>query len=263
MADLKKLHSTLSDVPLTKVNVCAAAQRELKQSRVDFLASEFDPEMFGFPVVNLRASNYYVIDGQHRIAAVKQWLGDAWEKQSITCRVYKGLTEQQEAEMFDRLNNQLTVKSFDKFRVRVTAGRQTECVVKNIVEKCGLKISADKSEGSVGAVSTLVRVFKRENAETLARSLNIVNGSFGTPGLSQAVIDGVSRVCSRYNGALNDDEAIDRLRSLRGGVGQLMTKADLLRKQTGLSVPECVAAATVDVLNSRRGGKKLPPWWKE
>lgn len=42
-----------------------------------------------------------------------------------------------------------------------------------------------------------------------------------------------------------------------------MTRAMLLRKQTGVAIPECVAAATIDALNAKRGGKKLPSWWKE
>jgi hypothetical protein len=35
----------------------------------------------------------------------------------------------------------------------------------------------------------------------------------------------------------------------------------LLRKQTAQSVPECVGAAIVEVINRGRGGKKLPAWW--
>lgn len=263
MTDFTKLHSVLKDVPLFKTRVCESAQRDLRQSRVDFLASQFDPEMFGYPVVSFRSDHYYIVDGQHRINAVKQWLGKGWEKQSVTCRVYQGMTEQQEAEMFDRLNNVLAVGAFYKFRVRVTAGRPTECAVKKAVENCGLKIAAGKAEGTVSAVSTLVKIYERSDASTLSRGLTIVNNSFGVIGMTNVVIDGVARVCSRYNGELKDGDAVEKLRALRGGVGQLMAKANLLRNQTHQAVPECVAAAVVEIINAKRGGKKLPSWWKE
>ncbi len=263
MNKLSSLHSTLKDIPLAKMRVCESAQRDLRQARADFLASEFDPEMFGYPVVSHRDGHYYVIDGQHRIEAVKSWLGKGWEAQSVTCRIYSGMTEQDEADMFDRLNNVLTVCAFSKFKVRVTAGRQTETAVKKAVEKCGLHISASKDEGTVSAVATLVKVYKRNDAATLQRALKIVNSSFGVMGMTNVIIDGMARVCARYNGELKDDDVVERLQSLRGGVGTMMAKANLLRNQTHQAVPECVAGAVVDIVNAKRGGKKLPSWWKE
>lgn len=263
MSDRIVMHSSVKDVPLAKMKVSGLSQRDLRPARVNYLTSEFDPEQFGYPVVNMRDGFFWVIDGQHRIEAVKLYLGDDWAKQSVTCRVYTGLTEQEEAEMFDRLNNQLTVGMFDKFKVRVTAGRQTECAVQKIVEKSGLKISRSKGEGSISAVGTLVKVYDRAGATTLHRALILAFNSFGDPGLSDRIIDGMARVCERYNGALDDDDAIERFKTMRGGVGALMQRAETLRKQVGASVPQCVAAAIVDTLNAKRGGKKIPSWWKE
>ena len=259
---MKELHSTLKSVPLAKMKVSNPAQRELRPLRVQTLLEEFDLEMLGYPVVNLRDGTYWIIDGQHRVEALKIWLDTGWEKQSVTCRAYSGQTEAWEADMFDRLNNTLAVGAYDKFKVRCAAGRETETSVRKIVEKSGLHIARNKNEGSISAVSTLVRVYKRTDGPTLARTLRLVYQSFGDPGLMDKIIDGVARVCTRYNGKLNDEEAIDRLSNLRGGVGAVVSRAELLRKQTGAAIPECVAAATVDMLNGRHGGKKLPPWWR-
>lgn len=262
MADLSKLHSKLQDVPLAKMRVSPSAQRDLRPSRVAELAAEFNPEDLGYPVISQRDGHFYIIDGQHRVEATKVFLGD-WEKQSLTCRVYAGMTEKQEAEMFDRLNNMLAVSAFDKFKVRVTAGRADEVAVQKIVDRSGLKISKNKSEHALGSVGVLLKVYKRADGPTLGRALRIVHMAFGDPGLSTHVIDGTAMLCERYNGAIDDDAVIDRLQSMRGGVGALMTRATTLRKQTGKSVPTCVAAAIVDVLNGQRGGKRIPSWWTE
>jgi hypothetical protein len=263
MAEFSRLHSKLQDVPIAKMRVSPSAQRDLRPARVAELAAEFNPEDLGYPVISHRDGNFYIIDGQHRVEATKVFLGDGWDKQSLTCRVYVGMTERQEAEMFDRLNNMLAVSAFDKFKVRVTAGKPDESAVQKLVDKVGLKISKTKGEGSLGSVGVLVKIYRRSDGQTLARALRIVHMAFGDPGLTTSVIDGVALLCERYNGAIEDEAVIERLQSMRGGVGALMTRATTLRKQTAKSVSTCVAAAVVDVLNGQRGGRKIPSWWAE
>lgn len=58
-------------VPIAQMKVNPLAQRELNQARVDKLAANFDPEQIGTPTVNHRDGAYYIIDGQHRIEALK------------------------------------------------------------------------------------------------------------------------------------------------------------------------------------------------
>lgn len=260
---ISSLHSTIKSVPLAKMRVSTAAQRVLKPARVLELTSIFDLEQLGYLVVNFRDGWWWIVDGQHRFEALKRWLGYGWEKQSLDCRAYDGKSEQDEAKMFLRLNNALAVSAFDKFKRAVFAGYSDERSVEKAADKAGLKIAREKGDGHVSAVTTLMKIYKRSDAKTLTRSLALVYQSFGDPGLSNNIIDGIARVCERYNGALDDTEAIERLQSLRGGVGALTTRAMLLRKQTGVSIPECIAAATIDALNTKRGGKKLPSWWKE
>lgn len=244
------------------MKVSGQAQRELRPHRVDELLSKFDIDLLGYPVVSFRDGSFWIIDGQHRIEALKAWLGDDWEKQALTCEIRSGLTEQQEAKLFLELNNKLTVNTFQKFKVAVTAKELEPTVVKRVVESVGLRISLDK-ENSVRAVSTLLQILKRSDVNNLRRTLTIVHESFGDPGLSASVINGVSKVCERYNTALNDKEAIARLSSVRGGVGSIVARANILRKQTGLSPADCIAAAMVDTLNAGKGSKKLPSWWKQ
>jgi hypothetical protein len=256
----RKLPSQIKPVPLAKMRVSVNAQRELRPGRVNALLSDFDLDELGLIVVNQRDGFYWIIDGQHRTEALKQWLGE-WENQQVECRVYTGLTEKQEAEMFDRLNNQLTVGALDKFKVRVTAGRPSEVAVSKIVQQQGLKIGTANTTGNIGAVSTLVRVYERAGPSTLSRALRIAHGSFGDQGMSAPVIDGMGHLCERYNGALQDEKTVERLNTMRGGIGALMSRADVLKKQTRRPMAQCVAAAVVDILNSTRGGSKLPSWW--
>lgn len=252
----------LTWVPLGLMRVPQMAQRELKAGRVDHIAANMDLEQIGTPTVNKRGGHAYILDGQHRIEALKQWLGDGWENQTVHCWTYDGLNEEEEAETFLKLNDTLTVQAFDKFRIGLNAGRQEEGEIAAVVQKAGLIISQSGAEGAIGAVGTLRRVYRREGHAVLARTLGIIRDAYGSPGLDSAVIDGIGLLCGRYNGELSTEAAVTRLRSAAGGVGGLMNRAYFAKNQTGAPLNQCVAAAAVELINRGKGGKKLPSWWK-
>lgn len=255
---------SIKQVRLDQMHITSRhAQREkINEARVDYLVSRFDFDQFGTPVLSERDGAFYIIDGQHRIEALKRWLGADWESSTIPCYVYEGLTEAEEAEKFLSMNDVLTVNAFDKFRVSVSAGRADEVHIHNIVLGAGLCISRDKIEGAISCVGTLRRVYFRSDGQTLARALRIARDAFGDAGFEARVIDGLGHLAQRYNGVLDEGAAVSRLGKTRGGVNGLLNKAEVLHKQTGNAKAQCVAAAAVDIINSGRGGKKLPSWWK-
>ena len=252
----------IESIAIGNMTVTPYVQRKIKPAWVRQLYQTFDLDDFGLPVVNKRDDKHYIVDGQHRIEAIKLWIGEGWGKQKIECRVFEGLTEQQEADMFDRLNTNLMVSTFDRFKTRVTARRSTELHIYAIVQNEGLCISQDKIPGAIRAVSTLRRVYTRSSAEVLQRTLRIIRDAFGDSGFEALVIDGIGHMCQRYNGILEESVATTKLNKTHGGVKGLLGRAENLHRQTGNAKAVCVAAAAVDVINSRRGGKKIPSWWK-
>lgn len=246
-------------VPINQMKVNPLAQREINQARVDHLAANFDLEQIGFPSVSWRDGSFWIIDGQHRIEALRQ-IGFGDEK--IQCQCYEGLTSEREAEVFLKLNDTLTVNALARFRNGVHAGRTVECDIDRVVRSLGLVVSADKVPGAIGAVGTLHRVYSRSGPSVLARSLAVVRDAYGDAGLEAATIDGISHLCARYNGELDIPVAVEKLSKAHGGVNGLMNKAEQLRRMTGNQKSHCVAAAAVEIVNAGRGGKKLPSWWK-
>lgn len=255
-------------VRLGDVKVNPVVQREFVPSKADALAAEFNPEDFGTPVVNMRDGSAWMIDGQHRAAALKIWLGDGWQDQMFEAEIYYDLTEAQEAETFLKRNNSMAVNAYNKFRIGVVAGRQDELDVSGIVLRAGLTISRDRdAEGRVLAVGTLLRVYRRAGALVLQRTLEIIRDAYGTAGLEATVISGVALVVHRYE-TLDDKEMTTRLQHAYGGVGGVLAKAERTRKETGNPKHSCVAAAIVDTYNgmspaSKGGnGTRLLSWWK-
>lgn len=255
-------HGVIEWIRLGSMAVPPHAQRELKPAKVDKILAEFDLDVFGVPTVSERRGIYYILDGQHRVEAIKRWNGDGWEDLRIECRVYRSLTEAEEADKFSRLNDAMSVTVYDKFRIGVNAGYEVENKIKKVVEREGLKISREQVPGGIGAVGTLRRVYVRSSDKVLAKTLRITRDAYGDPGFEGSVIDGLGLMVQRYDGLIDEQIAVEQLSSAHGGVKGLLNKAAVIREKVGGAKAQCVAAAAVDIINSKRGGKKLPSWWK-
>jgi hypothetical protein len=248
-------------VPLARMQVNETAQRDYNPRWAADLAAKFDMEEMGNPTVNHRDGLFNIIDGQHRVEALKQHLGDGkWEDRSVECRVYEGLSDQQEAEKFLKLNDRLKPHSFDEFRVSVSAGRETEAEIARIVTGMGLKIS--RGGNGISATGTLRKTYLRGGQAVLARTLIIIREAYGEAGLEGPVIEGIGLVVQRYAEEVRDEWLIKKLSSASGGSGGLLNKANQLRLTTGNQRGQCVAAAVVDLHNRGKDGKKLPSWWR-
>ena len=261
---MSKNTSAMKDIPLGKMSVLPIAQREYREARVNRLVSRFDLDRVGYLIVSDRGSAFHIIDGQHRWRALSAFLGEGWEAQKVACKVYTGLSDADEAELFLAYNDTLTVTVSDKFRAAVTAGRELETTVTRVVKNQGLKISKSRASGGITAVGVLRKVLERSDELVLARSLRIIRDAYGEPGLESHVIDGMAHLCQRYNGSLDEQHAKEKLGNARGGVKGLLNRAAEIRLRTGNSLPISIAAASVDIINSGRGGAhKLPSWWAE
>lgn len=247
-------------VPLSLMQIRPESQRELNRSWADHIATDIDVEKIGVFVVNKIGSVYWLVDGQHRKEAL---VTAGWGDQQVQCQVFENLTREQEAELFLGLNDRKAIPALQSFRIAVFAGRERECAIERIVRAESCAVTADKVDGAIGAVGTLIRIFDRSGGKVLARTIRIVRDAYGTPGLEAHVLDGIALLCARYNGDLEDQVAVAKLRNVMGGVGGLMGRAYSKREQLKKPLAECVGAAAHEVINSGRGGKKLPSWWGE
>jgi hypothetical protein len=257
----RQLHreARLQFVPLGLMKINPLAQRELNKAWVDKIAAAFELEEMGNPVVNRRDSLFFIIDGQHRIEALKLWLGVDWEDQHIECQVYEGLTEQQEAERFLRLQSRLRPSTFDSFRVAVSAGRADEMHIGKITDSLGLSIARGKR--GISATGTLKRIYAQGGPDVLERTLRVIRDAYGEAGFEAFIIDGIGLFCRRYP-KVAEDRVVKQLSTAAGGAGALLNRANQLRQQLGYPKAQCVAAAVVETVNRGPGGGKIASWWR-
>lgn len=257
--------SDLRWVALGDMHVTERAQRAYRPAHAEKLAATFNLEGMGYPVLSRHNGSYHIIDGQHRVAALRLLGFDP--EDTIQCEVYEDLSEQGEAELFLERNTFRAPTTYDKFRVALTAKRQREVSVDQIVRDQGLHISThgknSSSDGGVRAVGTLLKIHDRIGPLMLGATLRIIRDAFGSPGFEQSVIEGVSFVVERYEGDFEEAEASEKLGRLHGGVNGLLGAAERLRLSSGNSKTNCIAAVTVDTINrGRRGASRLASWWE-
>lgn len=241
-------------------------QRRYNKAQAEQYAADFDPNKFGLPTVNLRDAIYWIVDGQHRIEALRLWLAPN-DAGSVDCNVYQGLNDRDMAVLFAGLNSRRTVNAFDMFMVRCTAEEKRESDIRRIVEAQGLRLSQEKSDGCVSAVSACGKVYDAANDIVLGQALRTIKSAYaGDPvAFDGKVIEGLGLLYNRYNGRTNEKEMAGRLASTQYGVRGLLRRAEAQRERTGNQKAHCVAAVIVEIYNRGRTSKtgRLPAWWKE
>lgn len=249
-------------VPMPQMKTPPLAQRELNRARVDHLVANLDLEQIGTPTVSHRDGTYWIIDGQHRIEALRNFgLAD----EALQVWVYENLSETDEAEMFLKLNDVLPVSAFEKFTKCVHAGRPVECDINRIVRAQNLVVSRDHIPGAIHAVGTLVRAYNQAGGPNLGRCLRLIRDAYGDAGFEASVIDGIARVTARYDtGVLDEVRAVEKLSNAHAGVKGLLNLAEQMRAETGNPKGQCVAAAAMAIYNrGLRGRQSLGSWWKD
>lgn len=239
-------------------------QREFRKAHGDSIAADLDLNKLGFPVVNHRDGHYWVIDGQHRIYALRQ---NGFNEEPLDCEVYENLTDAEVADIFLGRDKRKAVPPFDKFHIACTAGYERETTVRRTVESNGQRISRDRDEG-ISTVGAIGKVYDQAGDVVLGQVIRTINLGFGGDplGFERSVIEGLGLVYNRFNGRTNEKAMGQRLGTLKRGARELLQKAEALREKTGNQKKHCVAAVIVDVYNKAEGPhskNRLSSWWKE
>ena len=191
----------LKKIPLDNIKF-AEYQREVKQSKVNKITRNFVPDVMGVALVSFRNGEFYCIDAQHRIEALKK-LGYT----EILCQVLTGLTYEQECYRFVLLNTgrtQLTANQV--FHGRVEEKEEDAVALVEMFKKYRFEYNKNngiKEDNLIGAVSKFVKMQKSFGMNRVERVLRILrNAWYGDKhSLSSAIISGLSTFLEENPGA--------------------------------------------------------------
>ena len=235
-------------------------QRPVSDPAVDRLVREWDPRLLTPLAVSYREGRYNLVDGQHRICAMRKKNGG--KDVTTLCRVYRGLTYEQEAELYyklDKAKGHLRLSHATK--ALVESGSDTEITeIKRLLEGVGFIWALDKPAGEafeIGATRAVINSSPLLGAASSTRMLTLAARTWlGTScSLKASMLSGMTLFLKTYETELDDDAFIKRLSAVDPDEILRRGKADFSTNRAALRF----ARVIWDKYNSQRsGGRKLP-----
>jgi len=249
----------ITNIPVGKLSVVwLTAQRPLDPKKVAKIAADFDPDAFGLILVcrTPDASFYHVIDGQHRVDAVRGMWG---EQEQVPCRVINTTDPRRAADIWAKMNTDRTKPStIERFRVAVTAGHQQEASINKLLVSLGYEVTPYAKAGSMRAVSTCMLVAKRDGMDILRDALLIIQGTWGkTPeSVDGALIDAYAQLLAKYGSYLDRQHLVDKVKK-DFQPGQLLGAARSDKAMKGGTLSYRTADILTEVYNRGRRSNRL------
>lgn len=206
-------NTTKKTLPLDLMTM-GTYQRAVNMTEVNKIVKSFDRQLMRPIDVSRRAGKYYVLDGQHRVAALRK-MG----KHVVSATVHLGMTEAEEAMFFVRNNDSATsttASALETAHAKLIAGDKEANEIDEDVIIAGYEIDYEKAgiKRGIQKYPPLRAAYKRGN---LIETLSIIHDSFGSDARSiqSQFITSVSKLLtSKY---LNVDK--NRLRKVLSRLG--------------------------------------------
>lgn len=234
---------------VNKLKTDMSYQSPVKDAQVKKIVKDFDPQKLHTIVVNRRNDmNFYIIDGQHRVEALKE-LGIPL----IEATVHEGLTIQQEADMYFGINDRPTKSPISKGKAKLTSGDKFANHLDMIVNTTGMRIDYENAglKGTISAYGTLERILKKYGSDILVKTLNLIQTVYGDDRTYYQgyVMEGFAKLLYTFEDSLKMNELIKRLK--QKGFNDLLADINQIRPNFS-SKKECLPVVVADIYNKRR-----------
>lgn len=191
-------------------------QRDVNENRVAKIIANFNETVANEPKVSFRDGKYYVFDGQHTIAARIAMNG--FEHLPILCKVYRGLSEQDEAFLFATQNGVCSAPTpGEKMRAWIFGGSTEALDFKQVTESTGvvLELTDTSCKNHLVCLNTAFAMYKKLGSKMYSDALNIIiNAWDGEPeSLKLEIIIAVCLFIRLYHNEYDMDRLIWKLRA--------------------------------------------------
>jgi len=166
-------------------------QRGVERKRVEMIAADFNEYIANEPKVSFRDGKYYVVNGQHTIEG--RILRNGGEDLPILCKVYTGLTMEQEALLFAEQNgHSAPLTAGIKLRAKVVGGDAPSKAFLAATNRVGLAFNYDGlqlSDYRISCVGTALKLYDQLGEEIYCEALrHIVEAWEGRPDSFRAAV---------------------------------------------------------------------------
>ena len=191
-------------------------QRPVEQKNVDKLVRNWNSRELYPVIVSFRDGKFNVVDGQNRIAAMRQMAGGG--DVIVPCMIYTGMTYADEAALYaelDRGRKRLTLPQ--SLNAMMEAGTDPEIMeVKRLTEEVGFIWALGEPTGEpfeIVPIRALVNAHQLLGGEAFAHMLSLLAGTWqGTPNsLKASMLSGMALFVKTYETELRDRTFIRRM----------------------------------------------------
>ena len=191
-------------------------QRPVEQKNVDKLVRNWNSRELYPVIVSFRDGKFNVVDGQNRIAAMRQMAGGG--DVIVPCMIYTGMTYEQEAELYAKLDKgkrPLTPRQHTK--ALVESGSDARIMeIKCLVEDVGFVWALGEPTGEpfeIAPIRALINAYQLLGGDAFSRMLSLMAGTWqGTPNsLRASMLSGMALFVKTYGTELSDRAFIRRM----------------------------------------------------
>lgn len=250
-------------LPVSDLFADPAYQRDLDENRVARMVKDYDPALVGIIEVSERpqaggTNRYAIVDGQHRWAAVRDKAFDTTDRPHIVCRVHSGLTVDEEAKLYHRLNTtrkQLT--GWDRWRARRSSGDTAVVDIEATVTEAGWTVSYLGKRGQIKSTSGLEKVHTLGGRQLLVEVLDVITSAWrdDPEGVTNNILQGLAHILANYT---RDELDLGRLVEALSGIvpRQLNARAAAARELHKGTLDKLTAYVVIGEYNQlRRDGQ--------
>ena len=191
-------------------------QRPVEQKNVDKLVRNWNSRELYPVIVSFRDGKFNVVDGQNRIAAMRQMAGGG--DVIVPCMIYTGMTYEQEAELYAKLDKgkrPLTPRQHTK--ALVESGSDARIMeIKCLGEDVGFVWALGEPPGEpfeIAPIRALINAYQLLGGDAFSRMLSLMAGTWqGTPNsLRASMLSGMALFVKTYGTELSDRAFIRRM----------------------------------------------------
>ncbi len=204
----------IENIMLSEITV-GAYQRNVSDARALRIAKAFDTAKVGVLIVSKRDGKYYIIDGQHRLNAMR-----IHNVESANCIVLEGLTYEEESDYFRNQNKDCRGLSLqDRFLAGVEAGDEMCIKINAIINKNGFimnRSNRSRDSKSLNAVKATELICELYGYEIFDKTLEFIAATW--PGDVHAkqreILVGVSAFINTHGAQITKERFISRFETV-------------------------------------------------
>lgn len=209
------LSPRVQEIDLRNLVIDQRYQREISGLQVRRIVDNFNPKLLSYLVVSDRNDGTYaILDGQHRVAAMR-----SMGMRCAPCYVHSGITERQEAEIFDGVNRfRRQTTSKDHFRARIFMKDPDALAIQSIAAECGVILASHSPSGNSNSSATIA--YKAINYVYEVWGPDILRNTFyfarqawpnSYEALVSCMIYGIGRFLKTYGAEIKIKKATEKL----------------------------------------------------